>query len=153
MPPITSSRPGARLTRIGRDASNSADNSARTRFSSVGTGSNSSNRAAPAAAAAAAPSGLAASAGGLAGAEVGSGGLGIAPNGLLLLIPLLDLPRLQNHAVEKPTAGRQFEHRRQHVGLVEANVGIIQLKSIRPQRRVPPLVLLVERRQRTHPRP
>src|SRR6059058_457565 len=38
MPPITSSRPGARLTRTGRPPK-SADNSLRRRESSVGTGS------------------------------------------------------------------------------------------------------------------
>src|SRR4051794_26744595 len=39
MPPITSSRPGARLIRTRLPAGKSAASSARTRFSSVGTGS------------------------------------------------------------------------------------------------------------------
>src|ERR1041384_1466644 len=98
MPPITSSRPGARLRRIGREKSNSADNSARTRSSRRGTGSRLSR---------------------------GGGGAGCAWLGTLrllwLIVPRRGL-RLHNHPVEKSSSVGQLEDRREHVGAVNSDL-------------------------------
>src|SRR5687768_8231646 len=118
MPPITSSRPGARLTRSDSPGVKSADNSARRRRSSVGTGSveRRSGRDRP---------------GG--GAGCGAGGL----KG--------DFLPFQYRAVEEACAGARVKGSGEDVALAGVDRRVGELERVRPARAVPPGALLVER--------
>src|SRR5688572_9015908 len=125
MPPITSSRPGARLTRIGRARSaksKSADSSAFARAISAGTGSSArSSRL-------------------LTGLLLG-----------LLLLLLLLTARLQNDPVEQAPA-LQLEAGRQHVRAAGLHLRKRELKGVHFQFPTPPRLLVFERHERRDPR-
>src|SRR4051794_38337626 len=113
MPPMTSSRPGARLTRIGLPKSNSADSSARVRASSVGTGSRLSSAS-------------------RLGRGLGAAGLGAAAGGRCGWLGARDDTRLlglQNSAIEESPPAAQLKGRGEHVGPVFTNLIISQLKA------------------------
>src|SRR5690242_12862189 len=146
MPPITSSRPGARLTRIGRAKSNSADSSSRVRRSSVGTGSRlRSSRAGERCGDGGAR--LGARSVTWPGGREGCRGEGVGTRSLLLRrFPF------QNDLVEEPPAAGQLELGRQHVSLGRDNLRALELEEVSAAGAVPAVALLVEGFQVPDPR-
>src|SRR5688572_8959028 len=123
MPPITSSRPGARLTRSGLGGAKSAASSPRTRFSSVGTGSRSSS---------------------CIGKRAGG------PRRRYALIARR-APALEDDLVEK-TRLPGVERRGQNVIAVVADRRKLQVERVGAARAVPPRLLVGQRAQGAEPR-
>src|SRR3954469_11827209 len=146
MPPMTSRRPGARLTRIGRAKSNSADSSLRVRDRSVGTGSRlRSSR----------PGlrgkgcGSKAVGSEVAGSGRGEGGWGEGVGTALVLLLLL---AFQDDLVEEPPAAGELKLRRQHVRPRRHDQRALELEEVRAAGAVPAVALLVERLEISDPR-
>src|SRR5438045_1799140 len=141
MPPMTSSRPGARLMRVGREKSNSAPSSARVRAINVGTGSRDRR-------------------------WLGCGGTGrrSARGGRRrqrtlrrrwhrrTLGGIRTLRRLKDNLIVEAPAVAQLKLRRQHVRAGETDLIVGKRKTVRAARAVPAHPLIVERLQRADPR-
>src|SRR5258706_15584132 len=139
MPPITSSRPGARLTRMGLPSAKSARSSARTRANRVWTGSMSGS----------------------------AGGRAVLATKLLLTLRFDD--ELIEQPPGRPRRGRggrgrchgrrlrggrrrvQVELGGQHVILLRGNLREMKLKRVCPQGGIPMLLLLFARIQLRDP--
>src|SRR5205814_920475 len=136
MPPMTSSRPGARLTRIGRVKSNSAPSSTRVREINVGTGSRDRR-------------------------WLGCGGTGWRGRrwqralrrrrDRRTLGSVRALWRLEDDLIVEAPAIAHLKFRRQHVGAGDADLIERQRKTIRAAGAIPSQTLIVERFQRPDP--
>src|SRR5689334_7757827 len=131
MPPITSSRPGARLIRMRLPGGKSADSSARTRFSSVGTGSTLSK-------------------------FIAMRKRIVRPrrwDALLARFALLarGTAALEDDLVKKPSLPG-VERRDEHVIPIVPDLRILQFERVRAARAVPARFLVTQRAQRPEPR-